>query len=126
MDSERLAEALDKKAGEVQRALEVLIQVNVAQEEQKAGCRVAELESLVAFVQSREWLRLKGLMTIPPLEEEPEACRGWFCELRLLAERFSLPELSMGMSDDLEVEIEEGSTIVRVGTTIFGPRYYSG
>jgi pyridoxal phosphate enzyme (YggS family) len=123
VDSERLAEALDKKAGELQRALDVLIQVNVAQEEQKAGCRVVDLEALIAFVQSRNWLRLKGLMTIPPLEEEPEACRGWFRELRQLAERFSLTELSMGMSDDLEVAIEEGATMVRVGTAIFGPRY---
>jgi pyridoxal phosphate enzyme (YggS family) len=123
VDSQRLAEALDKKAGEMQRVLDVLIQVNVAEEQQKAGCRVADLESLVALVQSLQWLRLKGLMTIPPLEEEPEACRGWFRELRLLAERFSLNELSMGMSDDLEVAIEEGATMVRVGTAIFGPRY---
>ncbi len=123
VDSERLAEAIDRKACELQRVLDVLIQVNVAEEEQKAGCRVADLESLVAFVQSRQGLRLTGLMTIPPLEEEPEACRGWFRELRLLAESFSLTELSMGMSDDLEVAIEEGATMVRVGTAIFGPRH---
>lgn len=122
VDSVRLAEALDGKASESQRVLDVLIQVNVAEEGQKAGCRVADLETLVTFVQSRPALCLKGLMTIPPLEEESEACRPWFRELRLLAERFSLAELSMGMSDDLEVAIEEGSTMVRVGTAIFGPR----
>ena len=123
VDSERLAEALDKKASELNSVLDVLIQVNVAEEQQKAGCRVADLESLVAFVQNLQCLHLKGLMTIPPFEEEPETCRPWFRELRLLAERFSLTELSMGMSDDLEVAIEEGSTMVRVGTAIFGSRY---
>jgi len=123
VDSERLAEALDNKARELQRGLDILIQVNVAEEPQKAGCRVADLESLVVWVQSLQYLRLKGLMTIPPLEEEPEACRPWFRELRRLAARFSLTELSMGMSDDLEVAIEEGATMVRVGTAIFGSRY---
>lgn len=123
VDSKRLAETLDNRARELQHVIDILIQVNVAEEPQKAGCRVADLETLVASVQRLQFLRLKGLMTIPPLEEEPEACRQWFRELRLLAARFSLTELSMGMSDDLEVAIEEGSTMVRVGTAIFGSRY---
>jgi PLP dependent protein len=122
VDSARLADALNKKAQEINRVLEVMIQVNVAEEDQKAGCRVNDLESLVGHIQRLDCLRLKGLMTIPPLEEDPENSRPWFNKLRLLAVRYSLSELSMGMSSDLEIAIEEGSTMVRVGTAIFGPR----
>ncbi len=122
VDSTRLARALDRQAAQIDRRLEVLVQVNVAREPQKSGCVPEDLESVVTVIQGCTHLDLRGLMTIAPLEEDPEAARAHFERLRELSAEFSLPELSMGMSDDMEIAIEEGSTIVRIGTAIFGPR----
>lgn len=119
VDSERLAREVDKRASE---RVEVLLQVNVAGEAQKSGCDPSELGALIEVVRSLPRLSLRGLMTIPPLEREPERSRPHFARLRALAEEHGLTELSMGMSGDLEVAIEEGATIVRVGTAIFGAR----
>jgi hypothetical protein len=122
VSSARLAAELDKRAAAEDRGLPVLIQVNVGGEAQKSGCSVDELGTLVDEVRARRHLDLRGLMTIPPLGAEPEASRPHFARLRELAALHGLTELSMGMSGDLEVAIEEGATIVRVGTAIFGPR----
>ncbi len=119
VDSARLASEIDKRAP---APVEVLLQVNVAGEAQKAGCDPSELAALVAQVRAMPRLALRGLMTIPPLGEEPEASRPFFARLRELGAEHGLRELSMGMSADLEVAIEEGATIVRVGTAIFGAR----
>lgn len=119
VDSVRLASEIDKRASE---PVSVMLQVNVAGEAQKAGCDPAELGSLIAAVRAMPKLSLRGLMTIPPLGEEPERSRPHFARLRALASEHGLSELSMGMSADLEVAIEEGATIVRVGTAIFGAR----
>lgn len=113
VDSARLAGALAPRGGEV------FLQVNVAAEESKNGCTLAELPSLVAHVRGIESLVLRGLMTIPPAGEDP---RPHFRKLRELAVEHGLSELSMGMSADLEIAVEEGVTLVRVGTAIFGPR----
>lgn len=120
VDSLRLAQELEKRAGS--RTIPVLLQVNVAGEAQKSGCAPEELDELVAGVRALPHLELRGLMTIPPLAEAPEASRPYFATLRALASQHGLPELSMGMSADLEIAIEEGATMVRVGTAIFGPR----
>jgi PLP dependent protein len=124
VDSLRLCEALARRAQLLDRTLEVLIQVNVAAEAQKTGCSIEELPAVIDAARGQRWLSLAGLMTIPPAATVPEQSRPWFRALRDLARRYQLRELSMGMSDDMEVAIEEGATMVRVGTAIFGPRVY--
>lgn len=123
VDSARLAEELGKRA--VQR-LPVLVEVNVGGEDQKSGCRENELDAVLDAVEKESKLRLTGLMTVPPASEEPEASRRFFDELVRLREAHGgagrLPDLSMGMSHDLEEAIRAGATIVRVGTAIFGAR----
>lgn len=116
VDSVRLVEELGRRA---ERETEVLLQVDVAREASKSGCAVEELPALVEAARGAPRLRLRGLMTVPPFEGDP---RPWFRALRALAEAHGLPDLSMGMSADLEAAIAEGATIVRVGTAIFGPR----
>jgi PLP dependent protein len=122
LDSLRLGEALAERAGLGGQVVDVLIQVNLGGETQKSGVAERELESLLAALQGLPALRLQGLMTIPPAELPPDALRAQFRRLRQLAISLRLPELSMGMSDDLELAIEEGATMVRVGTAVFGPR----
>jgi pyridoxal phosphate enzyme (YggS family) len=117
VDSARLADEIAQRApGERVR---VLLQVNVAREAQKSGIAPEALDQLVAHVRSASALELRGLMTIPPEAGDP---RPHFRALRELAERHALPELSMGMSADLDAAVEEGATLVRIGTAIFGAR----
>jgi pyridoxal phosphate enzyme (YggS family) len=124
VDSLRLAEELGKRASALGVTAPVLIQVNVAREPQKSGCDPDTLDALIAKVRSWPALALRGLMTIPPLGEDPEHARPHFSALRSLRDRHldAGAWLSMGMSADLEVAIEEGATHVRVGTAIFGER----
>jgi len=121
LSSEHAARALSTKAEELGRTVSVLIQVNVACEPQKRGVLVQDLPALVRAVRGMPSLCLAGLMTIPPAEDHDTA-RQCFRTLRALCQDHGLSTLSMGMSDDLELAIEEGSTMVRVGTAIFGPR----
>jgi pyridoxal phosphate enzyme (YggS family) len=100
----------------------VLVEVNLADEPQKAGCPASETQALVDELCTLG-LDVAGLMTVPPLDDDP---RPWFAQLRDLGDRLSLAELSMGMTDDFEVAIEEGATIVRVGRAIFGARPAAG
>ncbi|MEO1171545.1 MAG: YggS family pyridoxal phosphate-dependent enzyme [Myxococcota bacterium] len=122
VDSEKLAGALDKRAPAA--GLDVLIEVNVGEETQKGGVLPAALPELIGFVNGCERLRLRGLMAIPPAVDQP---RRFFEALRDLQGRHGAllqdaTELSMGMSGDFEDAIACGSTIVRVGTALFGPR----
>jgi pyridoxal phosphate enzyme (YggS family) len=124
-----LAEALSRRAAEAGRRADVLVQVNVGEEPQKGGLRADELRGALETMAGLPGLRLRGLMTIPPLPHAPEDSRPYYKEMgRLLdeARRWGhapdLTELSMGMSGDFEVGVEEGATIVRVGTAIFGSR----
>ena len=119
VDSAKLLARLDAAAPEPR---DVLLQVNVAAEPQKQGVAPDEVGALAEAARACANLRLRGLMTIAPVAADPEDARPVFRELRLLAERFALPELSMGMTDDFEVAIEEGATLVRVGRAIFGER----
>jgi pyridoxal phosphate enzyme (YggS family) len=111
-----------------ERRQPVLIEVNLGEESQKAGVAVAELSNLAATVLSCDRLRLDGLMAIPPFDQSLEATRNDFCRLRQLRDEleqqlgYQLPHLSIGMSHDYEAAIEEGATLVRIGTAIFGPR----
>ncbi|MBD0325243.1 MAG: YggS family pyridoxal phosphate-dependent enzyme, partial [Pyrinomonadaceae bacterium] len=132
LDSISLARRLDRLCVEEGREeLPVLIQVDLAREATKTGASEEELEELVAAVTQAERLRLRGLMTLPPFFEEAERVRPYFQRLRELRDTLSSRqafglessgELSMGMSHDFEIAIEEGATLVRVGTAIFGER----
>lgn len=128
VDSFRLADALNRSAAKTGGIQPVLIQVNLAGEEQKSGVSSAEAESLLDHCRACPAIRVLGLMTMPPFFDAPERARPIFARLRETAETLraatgmSLPELSMGMSGDFVQAIEEGATLVRVGTAIFGPR----
>jgi uncharacterized pyridoxal phosphate-containing UPF0001 family protein len=99
-----------------------LIEVKLHDEPNKSGVDPTELEAFIAQFSRYERLQLGGLMAIPPLFDNPEHARPYFRRLRELGTRFALPELSMGMSGDFEVAIEEGATMVRIGTALFGAR----
>ncbi|TKJ34523.1 YggS family pyridoxal phosphate-dependent enzyme [bacterium (candidate division B38) B3_B38] len=130
IDRLSIAEKLNRHLAALSKRMEVLIQVDLAEEETKFGIPEAELEELVKRVGEMENLTLKGLMIMPPFFSNPEDGRPYFQRLRQLLARLNrrgvvsseLKELSMGMSHDFEVAIEEGATMVRVGTAIFGPR----
>ena len=119
VDSARLLARLD---GAAPAPRDVLLQVNIAAEPQKQGVAPEEVEALVEGARVAANLRLRGLMTIAPMAADPEEVRPVFRDLRALADRFALTDLSMGMTDDFEVAIEEGATLVRVGRAIFGER----
>lgn len=103
-------------------ARDVFIEVKLSGEDSKAGIAAESAGELLAYLGECERLRLRGLMTMPPWSDDPETARPCFRKLRALAELHGLQELSMGMSGDLEVAVDEGSTMVRVGTAIFGSR----
>lgn len=125
VDSEKLIRRLDEYAAV---PLPVLVQVNVSGEGSKSGCSPDEAAALIETANRCSQVEVHGLMTIPPFTPEPEKARTHFSNLRKLRDRLQeetgtpLPELSMGMSNDFEIAIEEGSTFVRVGTDIFGQR----
>ena len=118
VDSAKLARRLN----ELNLPLEVMIEVKLSQEDAKHGAAPEELPALIDAIQACSNLRLSGLMTMPPWDEDPERPRPYFRRLRGLAEQFALPKLSMGMSNDFETAIEEGATHVRIGTALFGKR----
>ena len=117
-----LARECDRRARAAGRVVDVLLEVNVGDEASKGGFPSGEVAAALEAVAKLDHLRVHGLMAIPPVVERAEDARGWFRVLRGLAERHGLKELSMGMSADFEVAIEEGATMVRVGTAIFGAR----
>jgi PLP dependent protein len=118
VDTARLARRLNDS----HKPLDVMLEVKLAPEEAKSGAAPDELPELVAAVHSCSNLRLLGLMTMPPWSEDAETSRPYFRRLRELAGKYDLDQLSMGMSNDFEVAIQEGSTCVRVGTALFGKR----
>ena len=131
IDSEALVEKLDRACAELQREeLPVLIQVDLGHETTKSGADETELPGLIGAVTSSERLKLVGFMTLPPFFEDAELTRPFFAKLRRLRDEHQgrgvfggmQGELSMGMTHDFEVAIEEGATMVRVGTAIFGAR----
>ena len=128
VDSAKLLEALDRHAADAGRTLRALVQVNVSGERAKSGLAPAAVPDVLALADRLRNVRIVGLMTIPPLAEDPETARPFFRKLRELrdgwaaATGFDLAELSMGMTHDLDVAVAEGATFVRVGTGIFGAR----
>jgi len=118
VDTVKLARRLDEEG----RPLDVMIEVKLSSEDAKAGAAPEDVPALADAIRATTHLRLLGLMTMPPWSDDGEQSRPYFARLRELAERNHLPQLSMGMSHDLEAAIEEGATIVRIGTALFGPR----
>jgi pyridoxal phosphate enzyme (YggS family) len=118
IDTPKLARRLNEAA----KPLDVMIEVKLSEEENKSGAEPPTIPELIGAIQSQPNLRLLGLMTMPPWSDDAETARPYFRRLAELATRHSLTALSMGMSNDLEVAIEEGATHLRVGTAIFGRR----
>lgn len=132
VDSVKLARTLNKHLNQLGRSMDILLQVNIGLDPRKAGALPENTKTLAKEILGFEHLRLKGLMTMPPLCQNAEEARPYFKALRLLSEdlqasscfqpNISSVELSMGMSNDYTVAIEEGATLIRVGTAIFGNR----
>ena len=124
VDTLKLAKEIDKRAGTLGKIQPILIQVNISGESTKGGTATDEAGQLIDQVRALKNLDPKGLMTMPPFFDQPDRARPFFGGLREIRDKYSpdLPELSMGMSGDFEVAIEEGATLVRVGTAIFGAR----
>ena len=132
VDSFRLAKKINKRAGMEDRVMNILVQVNIAQDENKYGLDPDDLIEYLNKVSAFDNLQVKGLMTILPHVDDSEALRTYFQQLKDLADKIKeqnipnikMDELSMGMSNDFEVAIEEGATIIRVGRSLFGSRGY--
>jgi pyridoxal phosphate enzyme (YggS family) len=130
VDNLELAAEIDRQAAKIGKVQDILIEVNIAGEASKAGMAVNEAPGLVRAAAQLKNIAVKGLMTMPPYSENPEDSRSYFRKLRELAETIKkekspnvlMTELSMGMSGDFEVAVEEGATLARVGTAIFGAR----
>ncbi|MDH5666784.1 MAG: YggS family pyridoxal phosphate-dependent enzyme [Nitrospira sp.] len=130
VDSLELAQEIDRRAMEAGCLQDILLEVNIGGEPTKAGFQPEDLKSVVPTMAALPHIRVKGLMTIPPPADEAESVRGYFRRLRELAESIAaqkiagvtMDELSMGMSNDYMVAIQEGATFVRVGSAIFGAR----
>lgn len=128
VDSIKLLQRLDRCAGEAGKTLSILLQCNTGEDPNKHGFKVDEMEDALAAGLAAEHVKVEGLMTIAPLDDDPAVAKAAFDALRQLRDRLSakydvaLPELSMGMTDDLEIAIAAGSTQIRVGTALYGSR----
>jgi pyridoxal phosphate enzyme (YggS family) len=128
VDSLRIAQELSKRAGQADKSMPILLEVNVGGEASKSGFQPDTMLAELKEIQTLPHLQIQGVMTVPPWKPTPEQVRPFFRKAAGLKERCeellgeALPHLSMGMSDDFEVAIEEGATIVRVGTALFGAR----
>lgn len=130
VDSLKLAHELDKQAAKVDKIQQILVQVNISGEDTKSGISADETIELISAISLLKNLSIKGLMTMPPFFYQPEKVRPYFAALRNLRDQIkercipnvSMQELSMGMTGDFEVAIQNGATLVRIGTAIFGER----
>ncbi|MDR2883817.1 MAG: YggS family pyridoxal phosphate-dependent enzyme [Deferribacteraceae bacterium] len=125
VDNLSIAQKIDREAAATCVIQDILIQINLAREPQKGGVYIEALEGLVTAIQTLPNVRLKGFMMIPPMYDEPECNRHYFSEMKEIFDRYrtdDIDTLSMGMSDDFTIAIEEGATMVRVGTALFGKR----
>jgi pyridoxal phosphate enzyme (YggS family) len=122
VDSPKLLSRINQAAQEQGATIEAMIEVKLSTEESKSGADPALIPALLDAAAACPHISLTGLMTMPPWSEDPEHSRPYFRQLAALARQYNLPKLSMGMSGDLETAIEEGATILRVGTALFGKR----
>lgn len=134
LDREGLAEEIDKRASKIGRVIDCLVQVNISGEESKHGMSREEVEPFVRLVAEKyPNIKIKGLMTMAPFDAERDEIRKVFRDLKVLSDEINnmnignveMKELSMGMTNDFEIAVEEGATMVRVGTAIFGKRNYN-
>lgn len=133
VDSLKLAETIEKEAAKHAKIMDILVEVNVAEEESKFGLKKEEVIPFIETISKFSHIRIRGLMTIAPFVENPEKNRAVFADLHKLSvdinekniDNVTVSILSMGMTNDYEVAIEEGATMVRVGTGIFGARNYA-
>ncbi|HEX2937479.1 MAG TPA: YggS family pyridoxal phosphate-dependent enzyme [Ruminiclostridium sp.] len=134
VDSLRLAQEIERQSEKADRIMDILIEVNIGGEESKSGISEQQLPELIDNIRGFSHIRVKGLMAIPPFCEEKEKTRPYFAKMHKLfidnaakkSDNINMSILSMGMSSDFDVAIEEGSTLIRVGTKIFGKRKYTG
>lgn len=129
LDSWRLAKEIDKRAAKNGRVMPVLVEVNVAKDKNKFGIKYDETLSFIKRVRELKNIDIQGLMTVVPYVDDPEDARPYFKKMAKLKEQINdsgieIKELSMGMTNDFEIAIEEGATMVRIGTGLFGPRDY--
>ena len=130
VDKVKLAKEISKQAAKIDKTQNILIQINIAEEETKSGAQATEARDLVRQVSNLPNLKIKGLMCMPPFFDDPELARPYFCQVKQLQREIAaldlpgvgMEHLSMGMSNDFTVAVEEGATLVRVGTAIFGGR----
>ncbi len=122
IDSVKVLQNLEKAAQASSKQIEVLLEIKLSEEASKTGAQPEQISELIAAAGRCSQLKLSGLMTIPPWSENGELSRPFFRRLAELARQYELPQLSMGMSGDFEVAIEEGATIIRIGTALFGAR----
>ncbi|MCI0614339.1 YggS family pyridoxal phosphate-dependent enzyme [bacterium] len=127
IDSHKLLIQIEKEAAKQNKNIHLLLELNLGSEESKHGLTENDLMEILEAGSKLEWCKILGLMIIPPYDEDPEKIRPYFRKLREIRDRWQkdfpdLTELSMGMSNDYEVAIEEGATMVRIGTSIFGSR----
>ncbi len=132
LDSLKLAEEINKRAKQHHKVMDVLVQVNAAEEESKYGLTIKDSRSFIETLQRYENIHVKGLMTIAPFVENSENVRKYFRQMKqlfddckdLVSGNVTMQYLSMGMTNDFEVAIEEGANMIRIGTAVFGPRNY--
>lgn len=130
VDRKSLAEALDKEGKKTGVQIHALVEINIGEEQTKSGCSITEIKPLLEFISSQTQIEILGLMVFPPPVDDPEKSRAYFAQTRELTEKIrswkipqiQMKELSMGITNDFEVAIEEGATLVRIGTAIFGSR----
>jgi len=122
VDSPKLLRRLSEFAGEQGKVVKALIEVKLSEEPSKSGVGPEGIPPILEAAPGCPNVRLSGLMTIPPFSEIPEDSRPYFQQLASLGKRYKLPTLSMGMSADFEIAIQEGATVIRVGTALFGKR----
>ena len=124
VDSIKLAKEINKEAIKNNKKVKILIEVKISQDPNKTGCSKEKVDNLIEEVKQLSNINLQGLMTIGPNTEDKDIIRESFKEMKQLKDKYNLPLLSMGMSNDYKIAIEEGSNIIRVGTKIFGERVY--
>ena len=132
IDKTKYISEVNKRADQQARTINLLIQVNISEEHQKNGCNPTELEGILDFARSCTNIKVKGLMGMAKFSTNPESIRGEFALLKSTLDKYvhlnggniKLRELSMGMSNDFEIAVEEGATMIRVGSAIFGARNY--
>jgi PLP dependent protein len=119
VDSLRLAQKINQEATRQQKTMPILLEVNIAKDPKKYGFTPDETSSLLPEIQALSNIEVRGLMTIVPYFEDPEQTRSFFKQIKTLQTKLALPELSMGMSNDYHIAVQEGATIVRIGSAIF-------